>query len=90
MYHDLALVLQHDLIVEWKEHYKEVFGKHTLLLKNRLHELPVFLPENLARLIEVLPLSIMTSYVPVRLALRSRNGFRAALKVPKARMYFVL
>ncbi|QUS54797.1 transcriptional regulator [Pseudovibrio brasiliensis] len=55
MYHDLELVLQHDLIVEWKEHYKEVFGKHTLLLKNRLHELPVFLPENLARLIEATP-----------------------------------
>lgn len=55
MYHDLELVLQHDLIVEWKEHYKEVFGKHTLLLNNRLHELPVFLPENLARLIETTP-----------------------------------
>ncbi|SDR36567.1 transcriptional regulator [Pseudovibrio sp. Tun.PSC04-5.I4] len=55
MYHDLELVLQHDLIVDWKEHYKEVYGKQTLLLQNRLHELPVFRPENLARLIEVAP-----------------------------------
>ncbi len=55
MYHDLELVLQHDLIIDWKEHYKEVFGKHTLLLQNRLHELPVFQPENLARLIENTP-----------------------------------
>lgn len=55
VYRDLELVLQHDLIVDWKEHYKEVYGKQTLLLQNRLHELPVFRPENLARLIEAAP-----------------------------------
>ncbi|GHB31905.1 hypothetical protein GCM10007094_20800 [Pseudovibrio japonicus] len=55
MSRELELVLQNDLIVDWKEHYKEVFGKHTLLLKNRLPELPVFEPDNLARLIEATP-----------------------------------
>lgn len=47
VYRDLELVLQHDLIVDWKEHYKEVYGKQTLLLQTACMNCPFFVLKTL-------------------------------------------
>lgn len=51
----VALALEHDLIEDWKAHYAEVFGRQSLVLHHRLHELPLFERDTLAQLIETVP-----------------------------------
>jgi hypothetical protein len=49
--------MREPIIVNWKSQDAELFGKHNLQLRHRLHESPLFSDEALAGLIENYPLS---------------------------------
>jgi len=40
------------ILTEWQDHYAELFGRHTLCLKHRLHTSPLFSDAALANLLE--------------------------------------
>ncbi|WP_026380837.1 hypothetical protein [Afifella pfennigii] len=43
------------ILVDWQDRHAELFGKHLIRLRHRLHESPLFSDEALARLIERVP-----------------------------------